>query len=67
MTVPAQPSGPPEPRPGGAVTPGAGARPAAFTAGIAAEVRRERGLALRAGVVLAVLAVIFLLRALFTG
>ena len=59
MTVPAQPAGPPEPA--------ASARPAPFAARIQAEVRHERHLALRAAVVLAVLAVIFLLRALLTG
>lgn len=67
MTVPAQPAGPPDPAPDAAVTSAGRGGPALFPAQIRADVRHERSLALRAAGVLAVLAVIFVLRALFTG
>jgi hypothetical protein len=51
--------------PGNQAVPPPAVPPAAFTAEITAAVRYERGLAVKALIVLAALAVIFLLRALY--
>jgi hypothetical protein len=58
----AEPGNQAEPRP---LVPRPAAPPAAFTAEVSAAVRYERGLAVKAVIVLAALAVILVLRALY--